>query len=126
MLVPSGAVRAVLVKRREEPRSSGSSRRMRLGRSRDWLPRRRHALSAEGKGRIAVRTSFANIQEDFQRFTADIVYCTVTTVDLRGRPRSRVMHPIFEVVGGRPIGWAVTDRSPIKTRHLAANPYVSC
>ena len=73
-----------------------------------------------------MRTSFANIQEDFLRFTADIVYCTVTTVDAQGRPRSRVMHPIFEVVDGQPIGWAVTDRSPVKTRHLAANPYVSC
>lgn len=73
-----------------------------------------------------MRTSFVNIQEDFLRFTADIVYCTVTTVDAQGRPRSRVMHPIFEVVDGQPIGWAVTDRSPVKTRHLAANPYVSC
>jgi Pyridoxamine 5'-phosphate oxidase len=69
-----------------------------------------------------VRTSFADIEQDFLRFTADIVYCTVTTVDAQGRPRSRVMHPIFEVVDGEPLGWAVTDRSPVKTRHLAANP----
>jgi len=73
-----------------------------------------------------MRTAFADIEQDFLRFTADIVYCTVTTVDARGRPRSRVMHPIFEVVDGEPMGWAVTDRSPVKTRHLAANPHVAC
>jgi hypothetical protein len=32
------------------------------------------------------------------------------------------MHPFLEVVDGEPMGWAVTDRSPVKTRHLAANP----
>jgi general stress protein 26 len=73
-----------------------------------------------------MRTAFADIEQDFLRFTADIVYCTVTTVDAQGRPRSRVMHPIFEVVDGEPMGWAVTDRSPVKTRHLAANPHVAC
>jgi hypothetical protein len=76
--------------------------------------------------RITVRTSFADIEQDFLRCTADIVYCTVTTVDAQCRPRSRVMHPIFEVVDGEPLGWAVTDRSPVKTRHPAANPHVSC
>ena len=69
---------------------------------------------------------FAELAADFLAFTADVVYCTVTTVDPRGRPRSRVMHPIFEVVDGLPRGWAVTDRSPVKTRHLAANPFVCC
>jgi general stress protein 26 len=73
-----------------------------------------------------VPTTFADIQQDFLRFTAEIVYCTVTTVDPRGRPRSRVMHPIFEVVQEQPMGWAITNRSPVKTRHLAANPHVSC
>jgi general stress protein 26 len=73
-----------------------------------------------------VPVSFTDIQHDFLRFTAEIVYCTVTTVDSRGRPRSRVMHPIFEVVHGQPMGWAITNRSAIKTRHLAANPHVSC
>jgi uncharacterized pyridoxamine 5'-phosphate oxidase family protein len=66
--------------------------------------------------------SFGEIAEDFLAFTADIGYCTVTTVDEAGRPRSRVMHPVFEVVDGASRGWAVTDRSPAKTRHLAGNP----
>jgi hypothetical protein len=77
---------------------------------------------------MAARTvgSFDGLAADFLRITGEVVYCTVTTVDPAGVPRSRVMHPIFEVVGGRPRGWAVTDRSPVKTRHLAANPHVAC
>lgn len=71
-------------------------------------------------------TLFSDLEADFLTFITDVVYCVVTTVDQAGRPRSRVMHPIFEVVEGAPMGWAVTDRTPIKTRHLAANPHVSC
>ena len=69
---------------------------------------------------------FRTFESDFLTFTADIVYCTVTTVDTKRRPRSRIMHPIFEVVDGDPRGWAVTDRSPVKSRHIAGNPYVAC
>jgi len=36
------------------------------------------------------------------------------------------MHPIFEVVDDEPRGWAVTDRTPVKTGHLGANPHVAC
>jgi general stress protein 26 len=70
--------------------------------------------------------TFSDLADDFLSLITDIVYCTVTTVDGAGRPRSRVMHPIFEVVEGKPMGWAVTDRTPIKTRHLATNPHVCC
>jgi hypothetical protein len=69
---------------------------------------------------------FSELDADFRRITADIVYCTVTTVDGRHRPRSEVMHPIFEVGDGAPRGWAVTGRTPVKSRHLAANPHVAC
>jgi hypothetical protein len=54
------------------------------------------------------------------------VFCVATTVDEQGRPRSRMLHPIFGVRGGRPLGWALTGRTPLKTRHLAANPHMSC
>ena len=37
-----------------------------------------------------------------------------------------MLHPIFVVRDGRPLGWALTGRTPLKTRHLAAHPYVSC
>jgi hypothetical protein len=70
--------------------------------------------------------SFSEIQDDFLRITAATVFCSVTTVDARGRPRARMLHPVFTVAGGRPLGWALTGRTPLKTRHLAANPHVSC
>ena len=53
-------------------------------------------------------------------------FCTATTVDEQGRPRGRMLHPIFVVREGRPIGWAVTGRTPLKSRHLEANPHMSC
>jgi general stress protein 26 len=55
-----------------------------------------------------------------------IVWCTVATVDRRGRPRSRVLHPYWEREGDRLTGWIVTRRSPLKAAHLARTPYVSC
>ena len=69
---------------------------------------------------------FEEIREDFLRFMADIVICTVTTVDEQGRSRSRMLHPIFTVRDGGPVGWVVTAPTPVKTRHLARCPYVAC
>jgi hypothetical protein len=37
-----------------------------------------------------------------------------------------MLHPVFLVRNGRPLGWALTGRTPLKTRHLAANPHVAC
>ena len=70
--------------------------------------------------------SFESFEADFLRLTADIVHCTVTTVDAQGRPRSRILHPIFEVRDGLPVGWVATNRTPIKVAHLAGNPHVAC
>ncbi|WP_037062679.1 pyridoxamine 5'-phosphate oxidase family protein [Pseudonocardia acaciae] len=69
---------------------------------------------------------FAAIEDDFVRMTTQTVFCTATTVDPLGRPRNRMLHPIFVVRDGRPVGWAVTGRTPVKTRHLAANPHLAC
>lgn len=49
------------------------------------------------------------------------VYCNVATVDPKGRPRSRVMHVVWD---GQ-TGWVITSPGSHKGRHLAANPYVS-
>jgi hypothetical protein len=69
--------------------------------------------------------SFESIEEDFLRISAEVVWATVATVDSRGRPRTRILHPYWEVVDGRPVGWVGTVRSPLKSKHLAANPHVS-
>ena len=55
-----------------------------------------------------------------------IVWCTVATVDRRGRPRSRVLHPYWERAGDGLTGWIVTRRSPLKSAHLERTPFVSC
>jgi hypothetical protein len=69
--------------------------------------------------------SFESIKEDFLRISAEVVWATVATVDSQGRPRTRILHPYWEVVEGRPVGWVGTVRSPLKTKHLAAKPFVS-
>jgi uncharacterized pyridoxamine 5'-phosphate oxidase family protein len=68
---------------------------------------------------------FDALQDDFLRITTDIVYASATTVGPDGRPRSRMWHPVWEVVDGVPHGAVITDRTPLKQRHLAANPHVS-
>lgn len=54
-----------------------------------------------------------------------IVWCTVATVDPVGRPRTRVLHPIWEWDGGALTGWVATSPRSPKRRDLDANPYVS-
>ncbi len=53
------------------------------------------------------------------------VWAQMATVDSSGRPRSRVVHPVWTRAGDELIGWLTTRRTPVKTRHLAANPHVS-
>jgi hypothetical protein len=54
-----------------------------------------------------------------------IVWCSVATVDAQGRPRSRILHPIWQWDGERLVGWIATSPTPTKRAHLAASPFVS-
>jgi general stress protein 26 len=65
--------------------------------------------------------SFAEIEPEFMKRVQRIVWCTVATVDSRGRPRTRILHPNWEGT----TGWIMTGRSTLKAKHLAGNPYVS-
>ena len=65
--------------------------------------------------------AFADVEDEFLERVRGIVRCTAATVDTRGRPRSRIWHPIWEGETGR----IATNRSTLKTRHLASNPYLS-
>ncbi len=62
----------------------------------------------------------------FVEMAHQIVWCTVATVDAKGRPRSRVLHPIWEWDGQALVGWIATAKTPIKAAHMAASPNVSC
>lgn len=66
------------------------------------------------------------VVEEFVRIANETVWCSVATVDAEGRPRQRVLHPIWEIVAGRPVGWVVTARTGVKADHLEANPHVAC
>jgi hypothetical protein len=55
-----------------------------------------------------------------------IVWAMVTTVSDRGEPRTRLMHPVWDWTGGAPVALVSARSTPIKTRHLAANPHVTC
>jgi hypothetical protein len=55
-----------------------------------------------------------------------VVWATVTTVSPTGRPLGRILHPVWTVGDDGCTGWVITRPTPVKTRHLAANPHVSC
>ena len=70
--------------------------------------------------------TLVEIGQPFVEMAHRIVWCTVATVDAKGRPRSRVLHPIWEFDGEQVTGWVATGRTPIKEAHIKASPYVSC
>lgn len=55
-----------------------------------------------------------------------IVWCTAATVDRDNRPRSRVLHPIWEWKDGVLTGWVGTGPTATKRAHLETSPYISC
>ena len=55
-----------------------------------------------------------------------IVWCTAATVDGAGRPRSRILHPLWEWDGATLTGWIATSPTPVKRAHLDHSPFISC
>lgn len=66
-------------------------------------------------------TRWNDIAQTFDARVRRIVWCTVTTMDTKGRPFSRILHPIWEGA----TGWIATGRQSLKTKHLAGNPNVA-
>src|SRR5579884_237444 len=64
---------------------------------------------------------FAEIADEFMDRVRQAVWCNMATVDAQGRPRSRVIHPLWE----GSTGWITTRRNSHKGKHLAKHPYVS-
>jgi hypothetical protein len=65
--------------------------------------------------------AFAELAAEFSARVQQMVWCSAATVDAQGRPRSRILHPVWE---GH-IGWITTRRHSVKERHLARMPYLS-
>jgi hypothetical protein len=65
--------------------------------------------------------TFTEIEAEFIERAHRMVWCNVATVDASGRPRSRVVHTIWEGA----TGWAITRARSPKLSHLRGNPHVS-
>jgi general stress protein 26 len=65
--------------------------------------------------------SFADIEAEFMERVHRVVWCSAATVDTKNRPRSRVWHTLWE---GQ-VGWILTRRHTLKTKHLTQNPSIS-
>ncbi len=68
----------------------------------------------------------ASVAPAFVAMAHRIVWCTAATIDASGRPRTRVLHPIWEWDGTGLTGWIATSPVSPKGRHLAEHPYLSC
>jgi general stress protein 26 len=65
--------------------------------------------------------TFTDMQDEFMRRVSAAVYCIMATVDRQNRPRTRILHPIWE----GSTGWAISWPQSHKAKHLARNPHVS-
>lgn len=54
-----------------------------------------------------------------------VVWATMATVDGQGRPRSRLVHPVWDWDGERLTGWVGTLVTSEKQSHLRRTPYAS-
>ena len=66
------------------------------------------------------------VEDSFINIAHRIVWCSLATVDRRGRPRSRLVHPIWERTDDGLVGWLTSRPTPLRRAHLAATPFVSC
>ncbi len=71
-------------------------------------------------------SSLTDVAPKFVAMAHQIVWCTAATVDSSNRPRSRVLHPIWEFDGNSLVGWIATGKTPLKVDNIAASANVSC
>jgi hypothetical protein len=70
-------------------------------------------------------TPLDGIAPAFVEMAHAIVWASVATVDGDGRPRTRILHPIWAWDGTDLVGWIATVPTPVKRAHLDAHPEVS-
>ena len=76
-------------------------------------------------GQAARMASLAATAPAFVELAHRIVWATVATVGPDGRPRTRILHPIWDWDGDALVGWIATGPTPLKLAHLEAHPDVS-
>ncbi len=65
--------------------------------------------------------TFEDLQVEFLDRVSQAVYASMATIDTKDRPRSRIVHPIWEGA----TGWIVSWTETLKSQHLARNPHIS-
>jgi len=70
-------------------------------------------------------TDLSTVAPAFVEMAHGIVWATAATVDREGRPRTRILHPVWEWDGEALTGWIGTSPTPAKRAHLAQSPFVS-
>lgn len=69
--------------------------------------------------------AFARTATAFRDMAHAIVWASVATVDPDARPRTRILHPIWDWDGTDLTGWVATVPSPVKRADLDAHPHAS-
>lgn len=70
-------------------------------------------------------TELAKIAPAFVHMAHRIVWCGAATVDKQGRPRTRILHPLWRWDGRALTGVIATSPTPTKRAHLDASPFIS-
>src|SRR4051794_17464289 len=65
------------------------------------------------------------IGDELDRRITTTVWCTLATTDPAGRPRTRIVHPMWERGDDGLVGWLGTRTGTPKLAHLARTPYAS-
>jgi len=65
--------------------------------------------------------SFEELESEFISRVHTMVWCSAATIDTKDRPRSRILHPIWE----SGTGWVGSRPQSLKAKHLARNPHMS-
>ncbi len=70
-------------------------------------------------------SELSDIAPAFVKMAHEIVWCSAATIDKSQRPRSRVLHPIWEWDDKTLQGWIATVPTPLKRSHINHSPYIS-
>src|SRR5262249_35843841 len=65
--------------------------------------------------------AFAEIAAEFAERVQRMVWCSAATVDTQGRPRSRILHPLW----GGSLAWITRRGHSFKEGHLARTLFLS-
>ncbi len=75
---------------------------------------------------MSARSALAAVEAEARPIIERVVWATVATVGPDGRPRTRLMHPVWFWDGDVPTALVSARPTPLKVRHVSAQPAISC